>query len=152
MITSIYLLNTITITFISWTVGLLLNNAIKTKSFYYKIENLNFIKNTAIIKALGLDKFGWLIKNSVFKVFNQKLKLKRSASRSDLQQVRNEMVYAEIGHLIGFIFMLPLLFIKILKGQYQYALLLFTFNIIFNLYPVWLQQLNKTRIDKVLKQ
>ncbi|WP_179354202.1 glycosyl-4,4'-diaponeurosporenoate acyltransferase CrtO family protein [Winogradskyella vidalii] len=136
MTTSIYLLNTITITFISWTVGLLLNNAIKTKSFYYKIENLNFIKNTAIIKALGLDKFGWLIKNSVFKVFNQKLKLKRSASRGDLQQVRNEMVYAEIGHLIGFIFMLLLLFIKFLKGNTNmlFCYLRLTLSLTFILY------------------
>lgn len=148
----LHFLNAIVITFVSWTIGLLLNNAIKTAKFYSKISNLNFIKNEGLRKILGLNKFGWIIKNSFFKVFNQNIKLKERASREDLKQIRNEMVYAEIGHIIGFTFIIIIILIKLWSALYMSALIMLVFNVIFNLYPALLQQHNKKRIDNILKQ
>jgi len=146
----LYFLNAIVLTFVSWTVGLLINNSIKNRAFYSKISNLFFIKSNSTNKFLGLNAFGWIIKNSFFKVFNQKLNLKKRTTRKDLQCIRNEMVYAEIGHIIGFIFILVIILLKLWNGQCTYALILFGFNIIFNLYPTLLQQQNKKRIDGIL--
>ena len=151
MIILLYILQAITLTFISWTVGLLLNNAIKHRTFYVKISHLNFIKNEVLIKSIGLSKFGWIIKNSFFRVFNKNLNLKSRPTRVALKHIRTEMVYAEIGHLIGFLFLLSVIVIKLWKGLFLSSSILLLFNIIFNLYPTLLQQQNKTRIDDILR-
>jgi hypothetical protein len=151
LIILLYILQAITLTFISWTVGLLLNNAIKLRTFYGRISHLNFIKNDVLSKSIGLSKFGWIIKNSFFRVFNKNLNLKSRPNRDDLQRLRTEMVYAEIGHLIGFVFLLSVIVIKLWNGLFLSALILLLFNIIFNLYPTLLQQQNKTRIDDILR-
>jgi hypothetical protein len=62
------------------------------------------------------------------------------------------MTYSEISHLIAFIFILGIIIMKLWKGQFIYAIILLDFNIVFNLYPSLLQQHNKKRIDKLLKQ
>ena len=150
MIILSYFLNSIVFTFVSWTIGLILNNAIKNTRFYSKLSHLNFIKKESINRAIGMDAVKWIIKNSFFKYFNQKLKFKTRPSISQLQETRKEMTYSEIGHFIGFIFILVIIAIKLLKGHITFAFILFIFNIIFNLYPSLLQQQNKKRIDRIL--
>jgi hypothetical protein len=141
----IYILNAFVFTLASWTIGLLLNNAIKSMPFYSLISNFNFIKKESTNRAIGLTLFKWLVKHTFFKYFNQK------PSLSELQDIRNEMVYAEIGHFIAFIAILVVIVIKLINGTLAYAGLLFVFNIVFNLYPSLLQQQNKKRIDRILK-
>lgn len=147
----IYILNAFVFTLASWTIGLVLNNAIKSMPFYALISNFNFIKKESINRAIGITGFKWLVKHTFFKYFNQKLKFEMRPSVSELQNIRNEMVYAEIGHFIAFIAILVIIVIKLVNAQLTYAGLLFIFNIIFNLYPLLLQQLNKKRIDGILK-
>ncbi|WP_179335653.1 glycosyl-4,4'-diaponeurosporenoate acyltransferase CrtO family protein [Winogradskyella costae] len=151
MLILLYFLQAITFTFVSWTIGLLLNNVVKHRPFYGKISHLNFIKNEVLRQSIGLSKLSWIIKNSFFKVFNKNLNLKNRTNREDLQSIRTEMVYAEIGHLIGFVFLLIVSVIKLWNGLLLSALIVFLFNIIFNLYPILLQQQNKSRIDRILK-
>ena len=148
---SIYILNSIAFTFGSWTIGLILNSLIKNKAFYSNLSNFNFIKKEATYKAIGMPAFKWVLKNSFFKYFNQKLKFETRPSSADLQNIRNEMTYSEVGHYIAFIFILVIMVLKLVEGEVMYATILFVFNIIFNLYPSLLQQQNKKRIDKILK-
>ena len=152
MTITLYFLKAIIFTFGSWTMGLIINNVIKNTTFYSKLSNFQFIRNKTINHILGLSIFSWIIKNSFFRVFNQNIQLKKRASYKELKQIRNEMVYAEIGHLIGFLFILVFIFIQIMNNQYTYALLLLGFNIIFNLYPTLLQQYNKKRVDNILRR
>ena len=152
MIILSYFLITIALTFSSWLVGLILNGAIKNKAFYSKITHLNFIKKESVNRSIGIDGFKWVIKNSFFKYFNQKLKFKTRPSISQLKEIRKEMTYSEISHFVGFIFILVIIVLKLLKGQNAYAFMLFIFNIIFNLYPSSLQQQNKKRMDRILKR
>lgn len=152
MIALSYFLNSITLTFISWIVGLLLNNCIKNRRFYQRVSNLNFIKTEAINKSIGLRIFKWTIKNSFFKYFNQKLKFETRPTILQIQNIRREMTYSEISHLIAFLFLLIIALTKVLNGQLTYGVILFVFNIIFNLYPSLLQQQNKRQIDRILKQ
>ena len=152
MIILSYFLNAIALTFTSWLVGLLLNSTIKNSAFYSKISHLNFIKKESTNRSIGMDGFKWVIKNSFFKYFNQKLKFKTRPSISQLKEIRKEMTYSEISHFVGFIFILVIIVLKLLKGQATYAFILFIFNIIFNLYPSLLQQQHKKRIDRILKR
>lgn len=139
-------------TFVSWTIGLIINNLIKNTSFYSKLSSFNFIKHEQTHKLIGLNTVNWIIKNSFFKHFNTKIKFSTRPSISQLKTIRKEMTYAEIGHFIAFIFILVIIILKILNGQLTYAVILFGFNIIFNLYPSLLQQQNKKRIDRILKR
>lgn len=152
MMVSIYILNSIAFVFGSWTIGLIFNNAIKNAAFYPKLSNFNCIKKESTYQAIGMNAFKWVLKNSFFKYFNQKLKFETRPSISQLQEIRKEMTYSEIGHHIAFIFILVVLVFKLYEGQFTYAAILFVFNIIFNLYPSLLQQQNKKRIDRILKQ
>jgi hypothetical protein len=147
----IYSLNAIAFTFGSWLVGLILNNAIKYLPFYPLISNFNFIKKESTNRFIGLTGFKWIVKNTFFKYFNQTLKFESRPSISELQNIRKEMVYAEIGHFIAFIFIFVVIVVKLSNEAFIYAGILFICNIIFNLYPSLLQQQNKKRIDRILK-
>lgn len=149
---SIYILNSIIYVFVSWTIGLVLNNAIKNLAFYSRFSHFNFIKKEATYRAIGMTGFKWILKNSFFKYFNQKLKFETRPSISKLQEIRKKMTYSEIGHYIAFIFILVVMVLKLWNGQLIFAMSLFICNIIFNLYPSLLQQQNKKRIDSILKR
>ena len=70
--------------------------------YYKKLSNLNFIKSKTLNKNIGIKYFKWIVKNTFFKFFNQKIKLENR--NTDLTIIRNEMTFSEISHLIGFIF------------------------------------------------
>jgi len=70
---------------------------------------------------------------------------------SELPDLRNEMTIAEIGHLIGFVFVIGFVLVKVGQGYYLFALVMLIVNILMNLYPTLLQQQNKRRIDKYFK-
>lgn len=145
-----YVTFSISITFISWMVGLILNAFIKNKPFYIHISNLNFIESEKLNKIIGLEFFKWIVKNSFFKYFNQKITLKNK--KTELSEIRHEMTIAEIGHLIGFGFVTIFVFLKISNGNYLFGLIMMLVNIIMNLYPSLLQQENKRRIDQLIKK
>ena len=99
-----YLKFGISISFISWMVGLI-GNALLLKSAHYgKLSNFNFVRSKAVNRVLGITYFQWIVKNTPFKFFNQKIKLKNG--KTDLLEIRREMTIAEIGHLIGFVFVM----------------------------------------------
>ena len=135
----------------SWLIGLVANNAIKSRPFYALISNFNFIKKESTNRVIGLTGFKWLITHTFFKYFNQKLKFETPPSLLELQNIRNKMMYAEISHFMVFIFILVVMIIKLSNGQLAYTGTLFICHIICNLYPLLLQQQNKKRIDRILK-
>ncbi|MCB0382481.1 MAG: hypothetical protein KDD05_04065 [Psychroserpens sp.] len=148
----VYILNSIAFVFGSWTIGLIINIAIKDLPFYSKLSHFNCIKNESTYQAMGMNAFKWALKNSFFKYFNQKLKFDNKPSIAQLQEVRKEMTYSEIGHFIAFFLIVVVVIIKLLDQQLIYAIILFIVNVIFNLYPSLLQQQNKKRIDRILKR
>ncbi|MGS2740839.1 glycosyl-4,4'-diaponeurosporenoate acyltransferase CrtO family protein [Sinomicrobium sp. M5D2P17] len=114
--------------------------------YYKKLSNLNFITN----KNIGIEYFKRIVKNTFFKFFNQKIKLKNK--KTDLSEIRKEMTIAEISHLIGFIFVTVIALYKSISQSYVFGLTIMIVNILMNLYPVLLQQENKRRIDKLIKK
>ena len=145
-----YLTFAIAISFISWIVGMILNSILLKTEYYKKLSNLNFVRNKTLNKYIGIEQFKWIVKNTFFKFFNQKIKLK--GKKVKLTDIRKEMTVAEISHLIGFIFVVFFAFYKTFTHNYLFGLIIMIANVFLNLYPSLLQQENKRRIDKLIKR
>lgn len=147
-----YLSFGISIAFISWIVGITVGAFAGKTAFYSKnLSSLNFIKNEKLNKIIGVGIFKWIVKNTFFKFFNQKLKLKKKIEKADLDKLRDEMTIAEINHLIGFVFVTVFALAKFLNSNYLFGLVIMIVNVVMNLYPSLLQQQNKRRIDKMIR-
>ena len=131
-------------------VGMILNSILVKTEYYKKLSNLKFITSKALNKNIGIEYFKWIVKNSFFKFFNQKIKLKNK--RTELTEIRKEMTLAEISHLIGFIFVTFFAIYKSITHNYLFGLTIILVNILMNLYPSLLQQENKRRLDKLIKK
>ena len=148
-----YLSFSISIAFISWIVGMILGAVVRKTKFYNgSLSNLNFIRSEKINKIIGINLLKWIVIHTVFKYFNQKLKLKIRIEKSDLYNLRQEMTISEIDHLIGFVFVNFFAFAKIFTLNYLFAFVILLVNAIINLYPSLLQQENKRRIDKLINK
>lgn len=147
---SLYIIFGISLSVISWTVGIVLNSVLVKTKYYDKISNLNFIPSSTLNKKIGLKQFKWVVKNTPFKFFNQSIKLKNHTT--DLIHIRNEMTIAETSHLIGFAFVTFFAFYKGLSHSFLFGFTIMIANTLMNLYPSLLQQENKRRIDKLIER
>ena len=140
----------ISISFISWLIGMIFNQLLLKTSYYKELTNLNFIESKTINKWIGLREFQWIVKNIFFKFFNQKIKI--DSRKADLTEIRMEMSIAEISHLIAFIFVMLVAVIQWLAVGFLFAVVIMIFNVLLNLYPSLLQQENKRRIDQLIRR
>jgi len=145
-----YLTFGISISFISWIVGMIINRVLVKTEYYEKISNLNFISSKTLNKNIGIEYFKWIVKNTFFKFFNQKIKL--TGNNTELTEIRKEMIIAEIGHLVGFMFVAVFAIYKSFSHNFLFGLIIMIVNILMNLYPTLLQQENKRRLDKLIKR
>jgi hypothetical protein len=122
----------------------------KTK-YYKNISNLNIITSKTLNKNIGIGLFKWIVKNTPFKYFNQKLNLKTKTELTELYVLRKEMTVSEISHLIGFVFVTIFAVEKLANSAYLFAFIIMIINTLMNLYPSLLQQENKRRIDRLIK-
>ena len=132
----------------SWILGMILNSILARTQYYEKLSHLNFMTNPRLNSLIGLDAFKWIVKNTPFKFFNPKLNLKAKAGMTELDNLRKEMTFAEVSHLIAFIAVSVFPIIKIANAEFLPALAMMIPNILLNLYPSLLQQQNKRRIDR----
>ncbi len=140
----------LSMSFISWIVGIIIN-AILVKTVYYeKLSNLNFITSKNWNKRIGMKPFKWIVINTFFKFFNQKIKLENK--NDDLTEIRKEMTLSEISHLIGFAFVAIVAIFKVFSEGTLFGLSMMIPNTLMNLYPSLLQQENKRRIDILLRR
>ena len=112
---------------------MMINSVIKKTKFYNnELTNINLIKSETLNKLLGVDLVKWIVKNTPFKYFNQKLKLKNKTEKTDLYTLRKEMTNSEIEHLIGFVFVLIFVCIKFYKTEWQFGLTMIIINLLMN--------------------
>ena len=148
-----YIKFSISISIISWIVGMIINAFLKKTKFYTNyLSNLNFIKSKFLNKIIGIFVFKWIVKNTPLKFFNQKLTVKKKIETSDLINLRNYMTVSEIDHLIGFAFVSIFALVKFVDFNFIFGLMIMIANVLLNLYPSLLQQENKRRIDRLLKK
>lgn len=131
-------------------IGIGINELIKKREFYKSISDLIFIKNDSIYKLIGIKYIKWLVYKTFWKNVNTKLIMKKRPSLVELNLLKQEMIYAEISHLIAFIFTSLISVIILMYEQFEFGALLTTTNIFFNLYPSLLQQKNKERVNRLI--
>jgi ABC-type protease/lipase transport system fused ATPase/permease subunit len=148
-----YLSFSVSITLISFIVGMAVNAVLKKTKFYnHELSNLNFVRSDILNKWFGVGLVKWTVKNTPFKYLNQKLKLKSKIEKTDLHKLRQEMTSSEIDHLVGFVFVTIFALVKFYKTEWLFGLTIMIVNILMNLNPSLLQQQNKRRIDKLIKK
>ena len=146
-----YFTFSLSITIISWMVGMIVNSFLRKTQFYRDhLFNLNFIRNEQLNLMIGLPICKWVIKNTIFSFFNQKLTIKKRIDRAGFVKLKEEMTMAEIDHLIGFVFLAVFAVFHFYHGRVALGLTIMTMNTLLNLYPSLLQQANKRRIDKLI--
>ena len=138
----------IAVCFSSWIVGIVLIQPVVKNVFYERLSHLNFIKSPKLNRLIGIDLFRWMVKHTFFRFFNQKIKIERG--NADLLAIRWEMSYAEISHLIAFVFVVPFAIYQGITKDLIFALVILFFNSLLNLYPSLLQQENKRRLDRLI--
>lgn len=142
--------NPIFLIFLSYAIGVWLTELVKRLKLYHWFEDQNYISDK-LTQQLGVLHFGWLIRHTFMGKFNQKLQLKGKADAETLHQLKTDMTYAEIGHLLAYVLLLILNIVGIFLDMAIWYLVLFFFiNLVFNLYLVFLQQYNKRRISRLL--
>jgi len=114
---------------------------------------LNFIKNEKLNKLIGVGLCKWVLANSFIKYFNRRLQILVSKpGLNELIELREAMTYAETVHLIGFAYVVGRVLLNIITQVHQNMIApLFVANILVNLYPVLVQQLNKRRVNYLIK-
>ncbi|KGO87859.1 hypothetical protein Q765_05080 [Flavobacterium rivuli WB 3.3-2 = DSM 21788] len=141
----------ISFTFSLSIIGLLVNHAIKSRPFYSKISNLNFIKSEAANRYLGVVLFKKVLVISFWKHLNPTLKIAGRPDKAKLNALRNEMTTAEVGHLVALMCTFIAVIVMHQKHYYEDAIIpVLVCNIVFHVYPPLVQQYNKRRLDKII--
>lgn len=135
---------------VSWMVGIIGNAILLKTSYYKKLSHLNFIPSKAANKALGIGKFRWLVKNSFFRFLNQAIRV--DGKQTDLASIRHQMTLAEISHLIGFFSVACAAVYQCFNVSLIFGFTMMIPNFLLNGYPTLLQQENKRRIDHILNR
>lgn len=129
---------------------MILNNKLTKTEYYSMLSNLNFIESKTWNERIGIKNFKWVVENTFFKFFNQKIKVDNR--RVDLIEIRNEMTLTEISHLIAFVFVAIFSIYKIFSVSLVFGLSVMIPNFLMNLYPSLLHQENERRIDKLINR
>lgn len=145
-----YIIFGISVSVVSWMVGIIFNGFLAKSKYYERLSNMNFIESKALNKYIGIDYFKWIVKNTFFKFFNQKIKL--GNGKADLAEIRKEMTLAETSHLIGFVFVMVIAICWTVIHSFLFGLIIMIINVLMNLYPSLLQQENKRRIDQLINR
>jgi hypothetical protein len=140
----------LSLSIVSWMVGIIGNALLLKTSYYERLSHLNFIPSKALNKALGVERFKWIVKNTFFKFLNQGIRV--DGKHTDLSAIRHQMTLAEISHLIGFLFVASFALFQTFNLSLVFGLSMMVPNAMLNGYPSLLQQENKRRIDQVLKR
>lgn len=102
-------------------------------------------------KIAGLKIFKIILLHSPFKFLNVNIHFKKK-SKTELSLVRKEMEKVETGHIIAFIITLIITFVLAFLRSPKFIVWMTLFNIVFNVYPVFLQRFNRRRINTIINR
>lgn len=145
-----YFTFSVSITIISWIVGMIVTAILARTAAYQSLSSLNFIPGARANKVIGIDAFRWIVKNTFFRFFNPNLKIKGRIETAQMLELRKEMTFSEISNFAGFGFVAVFAVVKFINAEFLFGMIMMLINVLMNLYPSLLQQENKRRIDKFL--
>ena len=134
----------------SWGLGAIVSEIFKSRLNDKSLLTNTLFINKKIYRKLGVDFFEFLVTKTFYGKINQTIRI-NSISCSDLLKSRHEMIKSEFGHVIGLLSSQLMLFIIFdLRTELTFFFSGTTFNLILNLYPILLQQKNRSRINKII--
>ena len=144
----VYILKVIVI---SWMIGHASAIVLRGTNLLGKLWQFNFVKNEKTNELIGVGVLKWVLVNSFIKYFNRQLHISdKKPSLNQLSRLREEMTYAEVVHLVGFVYVTVRVILNIGNSELAGATTpLLVANMITNFYPALLQQLNKRRLDRL---
>jgi len=136
--------------FLSYALGVLATEGLKMTGAYEQLADRHVLSDD-LTRRLGVLHLGRLIRHTFLRRFNPRLQYAGGFRRAELQQLKADMTYAEVNHLLGFFLFAGFIIWLAVRGiaAWQiagYALV----NVVFNGYLVLLQQYNKRRIGRIL--
>ena len=148
-----YLSFSISIVFISFLVGMMVYVLIQKSAYFTnRLEGLNFLPDEKWNRLIGVGIVKWIVKNTPFRFLNPTLQVNGKIDQAMLMDIRNRMTKAELEHLIAFVFVCFFILFKFYNSEWAFGFCILFINAAMNLYPTLLQQQNKRRISKLLKQ
>lgn len=135
---------------ISWMVGIMGNALLLRTRYYEKLSDLNLITSETLNEFLGIEQFKRIVKNSVFRFLNPSIRVE--GRHTDLAAIRHQMTLAEVSHLLGFLFVAAAALYQSVNVSVVFGLSMMIPNVVLNAYPSLLQQQNKRRIDRLLNR
>lgn len=140
----------LSLSLVSWMVGIIGGSLLAKTRYFARLSHLNFMPSEAWNRALRIEQFKRIVKNSPFRFLNQGIRV--AGRGTDLGSIRHQMTLAEINHLIGFLFVCSAALYQSFHISLVFGLSMMIPNVVLNGYPSLLQQENKRRIDRVLKR
>lgn len=115
--------------------------------FFYSVKAFTLTRNIKFYHFLAIDVFVYCLKNSFFKHFNNRIRITRAPGIAEINELLNQITVAEICHLFGFgIVLIFQIIAAVYWGSTDVVLYSSLFNLIFNVYPILLQERNKLRL------
>ena len=147
-----YLLSSISIVFTSMVFGIILSRLIAGLGRFSALKGYRLIRNDSLASLIGLGIVKWFVCRTFWIKFNPGLRITGYPSFERLTEVRDEMTRAEVAHILGFLLVTIAAVVFWALGNWTQCLILMVVNFVFNLYPVFLQQINKTRIEAIIRK
>lgn len=144
---------TLKVVFVSWMVGHA-STLVLQKVFSINTRlQFDFVATEKMNALLGVGICKRVLAGSFLQYFNRSLRIRcRKPGLRELVEVREAMTYAETVHLIAFVCVLGIAVMNIIRDEHHgMTATICAVNIVVNLYPVLVQQMNRRRIDRVIR-
>jgi hypothetical protein len=116
---------------------------------YYDILPIEY--SSKFYKAIGVISFRKVLQRYPIPCSTRKIILK-GKSRSSIEDLNNQMIDSEQGHTLGVGLNILLAILFGILRDIQFALWLTIFNIVMNVYPVFVQRFNRNRIRLIIEK
>ncbi|MAG93848.1 MAG: hypothetical protein CMJ48_08885 [Planctomycetaceae bacterium] len=144
---------TLKVIFVSWMIGhapaLVLQRVLPINTRW----QVNLVANAKLNTLLGVGVCKRVLARSFIQYFNRRLRIPcRRPELSELVKVRDAMTYAEIVHVVGFAYVVGIAVMNVINEEHQgMTTPICAVNVVANLYPALVQQMNKRRIDRAIR-
>lgn len=116
-------------------------------AYFYLLKEFTLTQNVYLYRFLAVDVFVYCLKNSFFRHFNTKIRITKAPGLDEIDELLDQIAVSELCHLFGLMFVLIFQIIAVVaSGSFDLVIYSSFFNLIFNVYPILLQERNKLRL------
>lgn len=142
--------NVIFFLFLSFVVGIIVDPILRRVTNYESLSTRYLFAKNSTYESLGVLSFRRFLSVTPLGSFNRDIHFTEKRDLETLRTIRNHMATAEMSHWVGFISMLG-----VTAAAWSYrgpivGIAYVLFNLLGNVYPCFLQQYNKRRLERLI--